>query len=61
MANSWVQHVKSIAEKEKIPYPMALLKAKETYKKKDVELKPVKEEVVVESPLVKSKNKKVKA
>lgn len=34
MASAWIEHVKSVAAKKKIPYKEALKVAKETYKPK---------------------------
>ncbi len=36
---SWIEHVKSVAKKDKISYKEALKKAGATYKKKDTKTK----------------------
>jgi hypothetical protein len=69
MANDWINYVKSIAEKEKVSYPVALMKAKETYKKKEITpatpatspaLAPKKKPVSTLEPVKVGKNKNLK-
>jgi hypothetical protein len=35
MSNSWIEHIKEVAKRDNVPYPVALVRAKESYKKKE--------------------------
>jgi hypothetical protein len=63
--NSWVEHIKQVAKKENLPFPLALIRAKETYTKKDTvaptpKPSPKKNKPVVDVPPVKMGKKNLK-